>query len=165
MSVISHKVHAMVKKILTLSINIPPRSFFVGKTTKCPKINQQYIFRRQTLSSEGPKNPTEGTEFWGIGESGWHQLWGIYNRWQQFWGRNTWRHQCRARSGRLKIHCFFLLIMIICYQNCSDLLWEKIVLVIEKNFFNLRLKVKKFAKFLRSLEQFIQKVKGRNNFW
>ena len=28
----------------------------------------------------------------------------------------------------------------ICVQNCSDLLWEKIVLVIEKNFWNLRLK-------------------------
>ena len=24
--------------------------------------------------------------------------------------------------------------MVFCYQNCSDLLWEKIVLVIEKNF-------------------------------
>ena len=30
--------------------------------------------------------------------------------------------------------------MVFCYQNCSDLLWEKIALVIEKNFWNLRLK-------------------------
>ena len=30
--------------------------------------------------------------------------------------------------------------MIFCYQNCSDLLWEKIVLVIGKNFWNSRLK-------------------------
>ena len=30
--------------------------------------------------------------------------------------------------------------MVFCYQNCSDLLWEKIVLVIEKNFRSLRLK-------------------------
>ena len=30
--------------------------------------------------------------------------------------------------------------MTFCYQNCSDLLWEKIVLVIEKNFCNSRLK-------------------------
>ena len=29
--------------------------------------------------------------------------------------------------------------MVFCYQNCSDLLWEKIVLVIEKNFWNSRL--------------------------
>ena len=35
--------------------------------------------------------------------------------------------------------------MVFCYQNCSDLLWEKIVLVIEKNF----------AKLSRSLEQFL----------
>ena len=26
--------------------------------------------------------------------------------------------------------------MVFCYQNCSDQLWEKIVLVIEKNFWN-----------------------------
>ena len=29
--------------------------------------------------------------------------------------------------------------MVFCYQNCSDLLWEKNVLVIEKNFWNSRL--------------------------
>ena len=40
--------------------------------------------------------------------------------------------------------------MVFCYQNCSDLLWERIVLVIEKNIWNSRLK----AKNLRSLEQF-----------
>ena len=26
--------------------------------------------------------------------------------------------------------------MVFCYQNCSDLLWEKFVLVIKKNFWN-----------------------------
>ena len=36
--------------------------------------------------------------------------------------------------------------MVFCYQNCSDLLWEKIVLVIEKNFWNLRLKAKNLQK-------------------
>ena len=36
--------------------------------------------------------------------------------------------------------------MVFCYQNCSDLLWEKIEF------------------FLRSLEQFIQAVKGQSNF-
>ena len=37
--------------------------------------------------------------------------------------------------------------MVFFYQNCSVLLREK------------------FAEFLRSLEQFIQTVKGQNNFW
>ena len=37
--------------------------------------------------------------------------------------------------------------MVFCYQNCSDLLWEKIVLVIEKNFWNSRLKAENFQKF------------------
>ena len=56
--------------------------------------------------------------------------------------------------------------MVFCYQNCSDLLlWEKIVLVIEKNFWNSRLKVENLKKKLRSLEQFIQTVKGQNNSW
>ena len=47
--------------------------------------------------------------------------------------------------------------LVFCYQNCSDLLWEKIVLVIEA-------KGQEFAKCLRSLEQCIQTVKGQNNF-
>ena len=34
---------------------------------------------------------------------------------------------------------FIQVSMVFCYQNCSDLLWEKIVLVIEKNFWNSRL--------------------------
>ena len=32
-----------------------------------------------------------------------------------------------------------LMEMVFCYQNCSDLLWEKIVLVIDKNFWILRM--------------------------
>ena len=47
--------------------------------------------------------------------------------------------------------------MVFCYQNCSDLLWEKIVLVIAEG--------REFAKFLRSLEQYVQTVEGQNNFW
>jgi hypothetical protein len=47
--------------------------------------------------------------------------------------------------------------MVFCYQNFSDLMWEKTVLVIE-------LMAEKFPKILRSLEQFIQTVKGQNNY-
>ena len=54
--------------------------------------------------------------------------------------------------------------MVFCYQNCSDLVWEKIVLVIEKNF-EIRGWKPRICKFLRSLEQFVQTVKGQNNFW
>ena len=50
--------------------------------------------------------------------------------------------------------------MVFCYHNCSDLLWEKIVLVIKK----FEAEGGEFAKILRSLEQFIQTVKGQNNF-
>ena len=55
--------------------------------------------------------------------------------------------------------------MVFCYQNCSDQLWEKNVSVIEKNFLEFKAEGQEFAKFLRSLEQFIQTVKGQNNFW
>ena len=55
-------------------------------------------------------------------------------------------------------------VLVFCYQNCSDILWEKNVLVIEKNVWNSRLKAE-FAKLLRSLEQCIQTVKGQNNYW
>ena len=37
--------------------------------------------------------------------------------------------------------------MVFYYQNCPDLLWEKIVLVIEKNFWNLRLKAENLKFF------------------
>ena len=45
---------------------------------------------------------------------------------------------------------------------CSDLLWEKIVLVIEKNFWNSRLKAENLQKFW---DLIIQTVKGQNKFW
>ena len=59
----------------------------------------------------------------------------------------------------------FLAKMVFCFLNCFNLLWEKNVLVIEKNVWDLRLKAENFPNFLRSLEQFIQTVKGQNNFW
>ena len=43
-------------------------------------------------------------------------------------------------AGRCKEMVFF-------YQNCSDLLWEKNVLVIQKNFRNSRLKAKHLQNF------------------
>ena len=39
---------------------------------------------------------------------------------------------------------FEIILVVPKYQNCSDLLWEKIVLEIEKNFWNSRLKAKNF---------------------
>ena len=50
--------------------------------------------------------------------------------------------------------------MVFCHQNYSDLLWEKIVLVIEKKTEDWD-----FAKVLKSLEKVVQTVKGQNNFW
>ena len=57
--------------------------------------------------------------------------------------------------------------MVFCYQNCSDLRPT-----VRKNCSSDREKLVKFkaegreyATFLRSLEQFIQTVKGQNNFW
>ena len=44
--------------------------------------------------------------------------------------------------------------MVFCYQNCSDLLWEKIVLVIEKNFWKFKAEGWVFANFLRSLKNY-----------
>ena len=44
-------------------------------------------------------------------------------------------------------HSFPLITIVFCYQNCSDLLWAKIVLVIEKNFWNSRLQAKNLQNF------------------
>ena len=65
--------------------------------------------------------------------------------------------------NHVKQLCSFYLAMVFCYQNCSDLLWEKNVLVIEKIFWNSRLKAEKLATFY--LFNLFKTVKGQNNFW
>ena len=45
--------------------------------------------------------------------------------------------------------------MVFCYQNCSS---------DRENLLKFEAEGQEFAKFLRSLEQFIQTAKGRNNF-
>ena len=52
--------------------------------------------------------------------------------------------------------------MVFCYQNCSDLLWEKIV---REKLLKFEAESREFLKNLRSLEQFIQTVKVQNNLW
>ena len=47
----------------------------------------------------------------------------------------------------------------------SDLLWEKIVLVMEKTKLKFEAEGQEFAYILRSPEQFIQTVKGKKKFW
>ena len=51
--------------------------------------------------------------------------------------------------------------MVFCYQNCFDLLQEKYCSTDRENF---KAEGREFEIFLRSLEQFIQGVKGHNNF-
>jgi hypothetical protein len=51
--------------------------------------------------------------------------------------------------------------MVVFYQNCSDPMWEKIVLKLLK----FEAEGWEMANFLRSLEQFVRTVKGQNNFW
>ena len=58
----------------------------------------------------------------------------------------------------------FLSGMVFCYQNCSDLLWEKILNDREK-LLKFEAEGREFEKFLRSLEQFVGTVKVQNNFW
>ena len=51
--------------------------------------------------------------------------------------------------------------MVFCCQNCSDLLWEKIVLGIEKNFWNSRLKAENFQTFWDHLNNLFKQWKVR----
>ena len=53
--------------------------------------------------------------------------------------------------------------MVFCYQNCSDLLWEKIVLMIEK-LLKFEAVGQEFSKKIWSFQQFIQTVKGQYDF-
>ena len=54
--------------------------------------------------------------------------------------------------------------MVFCFENCSDQLSEKFVLVIKKNYCEFEAEGQEFANILRSLEQFLGKVKSQNNF-
>ena len=54
--------------------------------------------------------------------------------------------------------------MAFCYQNCSDLLWEKIVQVDWEKLLKFEDEGWEFSKFFRSLEQFIWTMKGQNSF-
>ena len=56
---------------------------------------------------------------------------------------------------------FFLQTMVFRYQNCSDLLWDKNVLVIKKNFWNLRLKAKNLQNFWDHLNNLFKQWKVR----
>ena len=47
-------------------------------------------------------------------------------------------------------------VMVFCYQNCSSA---------QEKLLKFEAEGRQFTKFLRSLEQFIQTVKGQNNFW
>ena len=67
------------------------------------------------------------------------------------------KNQIHAIKTAVKEYCAENSEVVFCYENCYNLLKRKIVLVIEKNF-------REFEKILRSLEQFIQAVKGQNNF-
>ena len=51
-------------------------------------------------------------------------------------------------------------VMVFCYQNCSDLLWEKNCSSDREKLLKFEAESREFSKSLRSLEQFIQTVKG-----
>ena len=53
--------------------------------------------------------------------------------------------------------------MVFCYQNCSDL--RKNCSSDREYLLKFEAEGREFAKILRSLEQFIQTVKGQNKFW
>ena len=54
--------------------------------------------------------------------------------------------------------------MVFCYQNYSDLLRKKKCSSDRENLLKFESEGPEFAKILRSLEQFIQTMKGQNNF-
>ena len=80
--------------------------------------------------------------------------------WKSFWQRGNkdiiWSEWRRNYLGSG---------MVFCYQNCSDLLWEKKCSNDREKLLKFEAEGREFAKILRSLEQFNQTVKGQNNFW
>ena len=54
--------------------------------------------------------------------------------------------------------------MVFSYQNCNDLLWKKIVPVIEKNFSNWRLKVENLQHFWDHYNNLFKQWKAKTIF-
>ena len=81
--------------------------------------------------------------------------------WAVIWSqRMTWTSfSIRFLKKRLK-----KMKLVFCFQNCSDLLWEKIVLVIEENFWNSRLKAENFQNFWDHLNNLFKQWKVRTIF-
>ena len=65
------------------------------------------------------------------------------------------RNKIRKLTECLIPDSAFLVKLVYCFHNCFELLGEKLFLG----------EGREFVKVLRSLEQFIQTVKGQNNFW
>ena len=55
--------------------------------------------------------------------------------------------------------------MVFCYQNWYDYTVRKKCSSDLEKLLKWEAEGREFAKFLRSLEKFIQTVKGQNNFW
>ena len=64
----------------------------------------------------------------------------------KLFGPFTVRTNCSSDLKMVFLTMFLCQKLVFCYHNCSDLLWEKIVRVIEKTF-----EIRDFAKILRSL--------------
>jgi hypothetical protein len=78
-------------------------------------------------------------------------------------------HSSIAQNLMVTDNCFFFLFlvfqeMVFCYQNWSDLLWEKIVLVIEKNSWNSRLKAENLQNFWDHSNNLFKQWKVRTIF-
>ena len=57
---------------------------------------------------------------------------------------------------QMKWNFFIQIVLTYCEKKCSS---------DRENFLKFEAEGREFAKFLRSLEQFIQTLKGQNNFW
>ena len=55
--------------------------------------------------------------------------------------------------------------MVFCYQNCAEPTVRNNCSSDREKLLKFEAEGREFAKFLRSLEQFIQTVKGQKNFW
>ena len=55
--------------------------------------------------------------------------------------------------------------IVFCFQNCSDLLLEKNVLLIKKIFWNLKLKAENMQNFWDHKNNLFEQWKVKNNFW
>ena len=126
-----------------VKINFSPISKFSGHSGSNPLARQSYLqpTSLQTFTDKGRKMSSDQADIKFEDADLYEKFMGV---WSRMLGSKfiDWISPDQGKKILVEEWCCA---MVFCFKSCSDLLWEKIVPVIETNFWNLRLKAKLYT--------------------